>query len=118
MVFRKVVNITPMAKTKLINMLKEHKVNNALFYVKGGGCNGFKYMLEPVTEETKLDKTDEIIPLLDKDLNLRVCGKSLIHLIGTEIDWDSDFMGQSFRFNNPNADSSCGCGATFAPKFN
>ena len=135
MSFRRVINLTPIARTKLINMLRDSKVNNALFYVQGGGCNGLKYMIKPILDEPILDESilpisnepkkdkivtnNEIIPLSEKypNLNLQVCNKSLIHLIGTEIDWNSDFMGQSFRFSNPNADGSCGCGATFSPKF-
>lgn len=111
----KIITITPVAKSKLIEMLNHHHCNDALFYIKGGGCNGFKYMLEPIKDLTSIDKQDVPVPLTE-DMHLRVCNKSLIYLFGSKIDWDSDFMGQSFRFENPNADSSCGCGATFAPK--
>ena len=39
---------------------------------------------------------------------------SQLYLIGTEIDWEDNFMGQQFVFNNPNQSSSCGCGSTFS----
>ncbi len=110
---RNIVKLTSIAKTKMIQMLHMEKANTAFFYIKGGGCNGLTYVLEPNDEPPT--SADEIIPLDDKT-NLRVCGQSLIHLLGTEIDWDTDFMGQSFRFNNPNTASSCGCGATFSSK--
>ena len=112
-IMKSVVKITNVAKLKLVQMLKTHNTNNALFYIKGGGCNGFKYVIEPIN--SNLDPLDEIVPLDDTN-NLRVCRKSLLNLIGTEIDWEADFMGQSFRFDNPNSDSSCGCGATFSIK--
>jgi iron-sulfur cluster assembly accessory protein len=35
-------------------------------------------------------------------------------LNGAEIDFVDDLMGQSFRINNPNATSSCGCGTSFS----
>ena len=41
---------------------------------------------------------------------------SLIHLLGTEIDWKKDIMGESFHFNNPMAKSKCGCGTSFSSK--
>ena len=43
------------------------------------------------------------------DVEIVVCSKSLFYIIGTEIDWKDDVMGQKFEFNNPNAASKCGC---------
>jgi len=109
-----VVRLTSRAKDHLIRMLQTHKSRDALFYVEGGGCNGLKYKLEPV-ERAAISKADEIVPL-GGDMNLRVCNKSLMHVLGTEIDWRSDFMGKAFHFKNPNTAGTCGCGATFTPK--
>ena len=52
---------------------------------------------------------------LDEDHTLRVCGKSLLYVVGTEIGLEEEFSGKSFTFDNPNAAGQCGCGATFAP---
>lgn len=38
----------------------------------------------------------------------------MLHLLGTEIDWKEDTTGSRFVFDNPNANSMCGCGATFS----
>ena len=35
-------------------------------------------------------------------------------LLGTEIDWDDDIMGQRFVFKNPNSSFQCGCGKSFS----
>ena len=70
------------------------------------------------------NKLDEIVCLKNKIKKLpdkidtplesiHVCGKSLMHILGTEIDWQNDIMGQTFKFNNPMAASSCGCGTSF-----
>ena len=108
-----------------------------LIGVKGGGCNGLKYFIEPTDEEPL--KIDEHITLHVKDaekqaedvdgvvdgavdgvvdgddvVDVIVCGKSLFYLIGTKIEWKTDYMGSRFEFNNPNANSSCGCGETFS----
>ena len=108
-----VVYITPGARKQLVGMLKKRDRKTAIFYVEGGGCSGLRYKLEPL--DKPLQKGDEIIPL-DHGKELAVCGKSLLHLLGTKIEWGEDFMGESFRFENPNIEATCGCGATFTPK--
>ena len=100
--------------SKTINHFKKILIKNekkhVLIGIKGGGCNGFKYYIEPTNKEP--DKIDEKVNI--NDLSVYVCGKSLFHLIGTEIKWKDDFMGSGLEFNNPNASSSCGCGETFS----
>ena len=78
-----------------------------LIGVKGGGCNGLKYYIEPTDETPK--KHDELI----KENNVIVCGDSLLYLIGSEVVWKTDAMGSRIEFINPNAKSQCGCGDTF-----
>jgi iron-sulfur cluster assembly accessory protein len=107
------ITITKNALTKLVKISRSNNVNKILFYVKGGGCNGFSYNLKPIN--TNPNKLDEIINIY-QGLDLVVDNNSIFHLIGTEIDWKNDIMGSRFDFNNPNADSKCGCGATFSLK--
>ena len=108
------VKITNAAKTQLLSLLRTRETNVALFSVEGGGCNGLRYSLKPDSDPPQ--PTDEDISIGD-DAVLRVCGKSALFVIGTEIDWKEDsFMGQNFTFTNENAASTCGCGETFAPK--
>jgi len=91
-------------------ILTNSNKNSIFIGVKGGGCNGFKYYIEPTNElPTKLDETITI-----DDVHIIVCGHSLIHLIGTEIKWKDDFMGSGLEFKNPNASGTCGCGETFS----
>lgn len=88
-----------------------NKEQNALLIgIKGGGCNGYKYYIEPTSDEPS--KRDEII-MID-DLKIIVCGKSLLHLLGTNVYWKTDIMGARIEFENPNAKSKCGCGDTFS----
>ena len=91
-------------------MLKSHSSYTALFSVSGGGCNGLRYQLEP-THEPKDDRDEELA--LGGGRNLRVCGKSMIYLTGTKIDWQNNFMGQALHFDNPYTPATCGCGSTF-----
>jgi iron-sulfur cluster assembly accessory protein len=80
-----------------------------LFGAKGGGCNGFEYILSPV--DTRSDN-DELV--IVSDIPILVCHKSMFLIMGTEIHWKEDMMGQCFEFTNPSASGTCGCGATFS----
>ena len=51
---------------------------------------------------------------IEKDLNIEVCNKSLMFVLGTTIDWKKDIMGEAFKFDNPIAKNSCGCGTSFS----
>ena len=59
------------------------------------------------------EENDEIVKF--KKLEVHICNKSIMYLLGTTIDWKEDIMGQSFTFDNPVAKNSCGCGSSFNP---
>lgn len=111
---KNILEITSAACRKLYDISKQNNTQNILFYVKGGGCNGFNYVFEPMYE--KPHKFDEIIKR--KDYNLVICNKSVMHVMGTKIHWRKDIMGESFEFVNPMAQSECGCGTSFSSKAN
>ena len=84
-----------------------------MFSCKSGGCNGLEYVLETVVEKPLHVETQ-----IFEGVKLYTCNLSMLHLLGTEIDWKEDTMGSRFTFVNPNAQSACGCGATFStPNF-
>jgi len=107
---KNVINVTNLAYKQLSNAMNTSKSKYILFSIEGGGCNGLKYNLEPNNDEPK--KIDEIVKI--DDLKISVCGKSLLYLLGTTIDWTEDIMGNRFTFDNPNAKGKCGCGTTFS----
>lgn len=77
--------------------------------VTGGGCSGFQYSF--AIEDAKLD--DDLV--IEKDgATVLVDAVSLDFLRGAEIDFVDDLIGASFKINNPNATSSCGCGTSFS----
>ena len=101
------LSVTKSALNKLVQIFKTHNVNQLLFHVSGGGCNGLKYNIEPFKESPK--KVDEIVPITDS-LNIVVDSQSIFYVDRkTEIDWKEDIMGSRFDFNNPNSTSQCGC---------
>lgn len=77
--------------------------------VEGGGCSGFQYKYDLVTEREPDDLAlgrDDALVLIDP--------MSVQYLAGSVIDFVDDLMGQSFQIRNPNAASSCGCGVSFS----
>ena len=77
--------------------------------VNGGGCSGFQYSFDfdrVVNEDDRTFHRDGATVVIDE--------VSLELLKGSEIDFVEDLMGAYFQVNNPNAASSCGCGASFS----
>ena len=93
-----------------LKILSQDQYKYILIGVKGGGCNGLKYYIEPTNDKPL--KRDELINI--DNLNIIICGKSIMHLIGCHIYWKQDTMGSRIEFNNPNAKTKCGCGDTFS----
>jgi iron-sulfur cluster assembly protein len=77
--------------------------------VRGGGCSGFEYALDFENEQRE---TDEVIEY--DGLTIFVDPISLRYLSGTVIDYKVGMSGTGFRFDNPKATASCGCGSSFA----
>tara|TARA_B110000116_G_C16792043_1_gene564354 strand:+ start:2767 stop:3111 length:345 start_codon:yes stop_codon:yes gene_type:complete len=109
---RQIITLTDKAFNKLFDILKKTNNSNIEFYLKGGGCNGFNYHLVPTNNLP--NKDDEVVKL-DK-FNIHICNNSLLHILGTNIDWKEGVMEQKFVFNNPIAQSNCGCGSSFTSK--
>jgi iron-sulfur cluster assembly accessory protein len=77
--------------------------------VRGGGCSGFEYALD--FDEAPRDG-DHVVEY--DGLKVMVDGISARYLAGTTIDYVLGMAGAGFKFNNPKATGSCGCGSSFA----
>ena len=106
------ISVAPRAVPHLYRLANKGNSKGVVFSLRSGGCNGFSYSLEPVinTEPPKYD-----IQEIDKNLDVHICKKSSMYLIGCEIDWTEDNMGARFIFNNPLAATQCGCKSSFSP---
>jgi iron-sulfur cluster assembly protein len=81
--------------------------------VKGGGCSGMSYVLEPDTVFDESDRT-WVTP---EGIRIVVDERSLQFIAGMTIDYDiKNLMEGGFTYSNPNAARSCGCGTSFTPK--
>ena len=77
--------------------------------VYGGGCSGFQYTFSLDEEVKPTDKT------VQKDgATLIIDQKSYQYLAGSEVDFSEGLEGAMFVVNNPNATSTCCCGASFS----
>lgn len=76
--------------------------------VKGGGCSGMSYTLQLDTQQREGDEVFQF-----DGVTVVVDVKSYLFLNGTKLDYVEDIMGGGFKFENPNAQRSCGCGSSF-----
>ena len=76
--------------------------------VLGGGCSGFQYGFS--FDENKNDGDMEIN---QEGVQILIDPMSFQYLMGSEIDYLEGLQGARFVINNPNAKTTCGCGASF-----
>ncbi|WP_104203132.1 iron-sulfur cluster insertion protein ErpA [Billgrantia saliphila] len=106
---------TPMllshAARKRLRALIEEQGNPGLklrVYVTGGGCSGFQYGFDFA------DTVGEDDTLIDfGDVALVVDELSYQYLVGSTVDYEEGLAGARFLVQNPNATTTCGCGASF-----
>jgi iron-sulfur cluster assembly protein len=77
--------------------------------VKGGGCSGLSYDVKLDEKKNEFDRE-----YLVDGIKVVCDSKSLVYLDGMTVDFSTDLVGGGFRFINPNASGSCGCGTSFA----
>ena len=92
---------------KQVNKLLSKKDNGTFFRIaiKGGGCSGFKY---DFSFDNKIDKED-------LEFNKIIIDKTSANLLkGSQVDYVSELIGESFKISNPQTKSCCGCGVSFS----
>jgi len=77
--------------------------------VADGGCSGFSYKLDFDKEQKPGDKVLE-----QGGIKIYIDGASAPYLAGTIIDFAASLYGGGFKFSNPNATGTCGCGTSFS----
>ncbi len=76
--------------------------------VKTSGCSGMAYTLEFVDEIQPDDQVFE-----QDGVKVFIDPKSMVYLDGTQVDFAKEGLQEGFKFENPNAKESCGCGESF-----
>ena len=105
------ITVTESAAKRIAFLREQEQVGDAhlRIAVSGGGCSGFQYGLSFDDQTNPDDRVFE-----RNGIGVVVDEVSLDLLAGAEVDFVEDLMGASFRINNPNAASSCGCGNSFS----
>ena len=105
------INLTARAVSKVRALVAEEE-NPALklrVFITGGGCSGFQYGFS--FDEESAD--DDVVVEVD-GVTLLVDPMSFQYLVGSEVDYTEGLEGSRFVVNNPNAATTCGCGASFS----
>lgn len=106
-----VLNVTDNA-VKKVRALVEDEGNPDLklrVFVTGGGCSGFQYGFtfdEAVADEDTVISKEDVAVLVDP--------LSFQYLVGSSVDYQEGLEGARFVVSNPNATTTCGCGASFS----
>lgn len=79
--------------------------------VKKVGCSGFAYTFEYADELRAGDQVSEY-----NGATLVVDADSVGFLDGAKLDYVRDGLKQTFKFDNPNVEATCGCGESFSFK--
>ncbi len=102
---------TDSAASKVKQLIEEENNDNLMLrvFVQGGGCAGFQYGFT-FAETTETEDT----VVENQGVKLLVDPMSYQYLVGAEIDYSEGLEGSQFVIRNPNANTTCGCGSSFA----
>lgn len=105
------INLSKAAASEIKRLMAKQVQPNSMFRlgVQSGGCAGIYYTLEFDSAITSQDQLYDCqgIKIVVEEINLK-------YVNGLTLDYTQDLMGGGFRFHNPNASSSCGCGNSFS----
>ena len=105
------IKVSETAKNEAIKLMNDSGKPNSFIRVgvKGGGWSGLMYELD-FDNEMKVDDKE----FVDNEIKIVVDKKSMLYLVGTELDFSGGLNGKGFVFVNPNAERTCGCGESFS----
>ena len=106
------IQVSPAARQELLRLGGEElrAAGYLRLVVVPGGCTGLTYELGIDSLKTPFDH----LLYRDDELQVLTDGSSFRYLKGLSIDYSADLVRAGFRFLNPNAVASCGCGSSFA----
>jgi iron-sulfur cluster insertion protein len=104
------ITLSERAVRRIAEILKAEEARTLFrVSVEGGGCSGFQYRFDIVSERA----ADDL--LVERDgARVVVDPVSLGFLQGAELDFVDDLIGAQFKLNNPNVTAACGCGTSFS----
>jgi iron-sulfur cluster insertion protein len=105
------IQITESAKQRIVELLNEENNPDLKLrtFVQGGGCSGFSYGF---TFDEDQAEDDWELPI--GQFKVLIDSMSMQYLQGAEIDYKESLEGAAFSIQNPNAQTTCGCGSSFS----
>lgn len=104
------ITLSDKAQNEVKRLLSQAKPGTFLrLAVKGGGCSGMTYDVKFDDSSQEHDRAFEV-----NGIKVVSDPKSLLYLTGMTIDFSTELVGGGFKFINPNATGSCGCGTSFS----
>ena len=105
------INLTASAVAKVRELVEDEQNDDLKLrvFITGGGCSGFQYGFtfdEIAAEDDTAIESEGVTLLVDP--------MSFQYLAGSEVDYTEGLEGSRFVINNPNATTTCGCGASFS----
>lgn len=110
-----VIHIKPPAMIRLRELKSKQSPDAYLVLrmgVRNGGCSGLSYVMDFSTEAA-IEEEDAVDDYEAEGIKCVVDAKSMLYLYGLELDFSDELIGGGFKFFNPNAEDSCGCGSSF-----
>lgn len=105
------LEFTPSAAGKVADLIVEEGNPHLKLrlYVTGGGCSGFSYGFA-FDDQIAEDDTQ----IVTEGVALVVDAMSLQYVLGARVDFEDGLEGSRFVIQNPNAQTTCGCGSSFS----
>lgn len=103
--------VTTAAANKILQLITEEGNEQLALrvYIVGGGCAGFQYGFA-----FDANVNDDDTAIVKDNVRVLVDALSLQYLAGSTIDYVENLQGSHFVVNNPNANTTCGCGSSFS----
>ncbi|MCG3196998.1 MAG: iron-sulfur cluster insertion protein ErpA [Candidatus Omnitrophica bacterium] len=105
------IHITEIAAEEVKRLIETENLDGYVLRVgvQGGGCAGLSYTLG---FDKNVNDNDQILE--EHGVKMVCDNKSGLYLNGAVLDYTRDLLGGGFKFINPNAKSTCGCGSSFS----
>lgn len=109
-----IIHIAPKAMKRLRELKTQGSEKEIVLRmgVRNGGCSGLSYAMDFSTRDAIQDD-DAVDEYEGEGVVCVVDAKSMLYLYGLELDYSDELIGGGFKFFNPNAEESCGCGSSF-----
>lgn len=114
------ITITSKALDRVKYLLDQKKKSISLeeaigirILIKQKGCSGLKYTIEYAYDVRPFESVIESFCTSGEKVKILIDPKSLMFMLGSQMDYVEEKFSSGFVFKNPNEKGKCGCGESF-----